>query len=38
MSQTSEFQETEEKNDRVLVVEDNYSLLEVVYQILIAQN
>ena len=38
MSQTSEFQETQEKNDRVLVVEDNYSLLEVVCQILQEQN
>ena len=38
MSQTREFQATEEKNDRVLVVEDNYSLLEVVYQILQGQN
>jgi len=38
MSQTREFQATEEKNGRVLLVEDNYSLLEVVYQILQGQN
>ena len=38
MSQTREFQATEENNNRVLVVEDNYSLLEVVCQILQEQN
>ena len=38
MSQTREFQATKEKNNRVLVVEDNYSLLEVVCQILQEQN
>ena len=38
MSQTREFQATEENNNRVLVVDDNNCLLEVVCQILQEQN
>ena len=38
MSQTSEFQATEENNNRVLVVDDNYCLLEIVCQILLEKN
>ena len=38
MSQTMEFKPLKEINNRILVVEDNYSLLELVCQILVEQN
>ena len=38
MSQAMEFKALKEINNRILVVEDNYSLLELVCQILVEQN